>query len=147
MFLKFKGTEKALSRGLTRVKREGSAGLRPLVALDDHEIRRRDRRAQLHRLLVFGRTPAVERGLVARELDHGVAAATRALDRLVRAGAREELRAELLERRVVRRDVFLVLLRVADVDADDPVALGHHSLRFRIPIVSVAAESGSPPPR
>ena len=73
--------------------------------------------------------PAVERRLVARELEDHVAGAAVAFRILEAAAAHEETRAELPERLGVRRDVRLVALRVGDVDPCDPVALRHARLR------------------
>ena len=87
------------------------------------------RRAQLHHLLVLGRMPAIDGRLIGRELDYRVARAARAFDALEAACAHQEFRAVFAERRGVGGDVGLVLLRVGDIDSDDPVSLRHGFLQ------------------
>ena len=112
----------ACARRADRVAASPAAGRR---SLDDDHVDRRDGQAQLHRGLVVGRLPAVERGLVRRELDDDVARAAGALGVLEAAGADDEAGAEARQRRGVGGDVGLVGLGVGDVDARDPVTLGH----------------------
>src|SRR6516162_8415373 len=104
-----------------------SARLRSVVALDDDHVDGRGRQADLHRRLVLGRAVAVDGRLVRGKLEDDVARAARAFGILEAAGADEEATAELGDRRRVGRNVRLVRLDVVDVDARDPVALGHAS--------------------
>src|SRR5262245_23873443 len=82
-----------------RVKRKWAGSvLRAVVTLDDHEIELALSFAQRHRGLIVRGPVAVERGLIARKLQHHGAPAHCALHDLARAAAHEEAPAELAER-------------------------------------------------
>src|SRR5947209_3161736 len=70
-----------------------SLRLRTLVALDDHHIACRMRRAQRDGALVFGRVVAGERGRIVRKLEHDIARADLAFGIFELAAAHQEFRA------------------------------------------------------
>src|SRR6185369_2478276 len=80
------------------------------------------------------RVPAIDRGLIARELDHRISSSTAALRVLELAGANQEARAVPGQGSCVRGGVGPVAFRVRDVDANDPVALRHVVLRSFVAI-------------
>ena len=87
-------------------RRRQSARLRAVIALDDEEVGRRVTRiADRLRRLVLRVAEAVERRLIARELDDDVAGARLALDRLGLPPRTRNLRAEAGERLGIRLDV------------------------------------------
>src|SRR5664279_2236047 len=130
-------------------RRSGRLGT--VVALHDDAVDGRHRPPQGDRGLVLGRMPAIERGLVRGEFDDDVAAAAHPLDDLVAAGTDEKARAVLGERDAVRRDVALVDLDVGNVDACDPVTLGHTTMSLSLGRYGrsrdVLAMPAPPPPR
>src|SRR5256885_470096 len=75
--------------------------------------------------------PALHGRRVAGKLDDDVAGATASLGVFIGPAPYQEPRAVLLERGGIGSDVELVSLRVRDVDANDPVALGHGGLLQR----------------
>jgi hypothetical protein len=110
-----------------RAAEAGSSGLRPVVALDQHDVGLARRRTQRDQRLVLasGSGPAPPGGW---ELQHYVAAAAVALRRLEGATAHQEAGAEACEHRAVALRVLLAL-GVVHVHAGDPVALGHGGSR------------------
>src|SRR5436190_8704248 len=118
-------TSSVLRGGYSDGQAKCQLGLRAVVALDDDNIGGRVRLTYLDVCLVFGRVVAGECGRVVGKPDHHVARTWLAFGRLELAGANDETAGEFLEdRRVVVR-IGLVALRVADIDASDPVAFGH----------------------
>src|SRR3954449_6525568 len=99
--------------------------LRPVIAFDDEEVALRMRRTDCNKPRIFGRIVAGERGLVVLEFQHHVSRARRTLLGDMPAAADQKPRTELIEHRAVLGDVFLVTLRVVNIDARDPVAFGH----------------------
>ena len=89
------------------------------------------------RRLVFRRVVAVLRRLQRGELDHHVARPALAFGRLIGAAARQELRAELVEGGLRRRDIVLVAFGVAHIDMRDPVSL-RHLLLLRVVLQAAA---------
>src|SRR5262245_12195212 len=74
---------------------------------------------------VFGRPIAIERRLIARKLDHDMAAAIASLHRLERTGARQVASLVLAENIAEHRRIALVAFGIADIDMRDPVPFGH----------------------
>src|SRR4030095_14121519 len=109
------------------------SGLRPVVALDDHEVAFGIRAAQRDQPHIFRRIVAGQRGFIILEFQHDIARARGAFLRHMLAAAHQELGAVFCKYRAVLRDVFLVAVHVVDIDTRDPVAFCHSvvSLCFR----------------
>src|SRR5260221_6502458 len=75
--------------------------------------------------------PTVERRLVARKFDHRIARPARPLGIFELAAPHEEARTVLPEGLGVGRDIGLVFSHIVDVDAHDPVTVGHGILQFK----------------
>src|SRR6202171_6361220 len=102
--------------------------LRPVPALDDHEVALRMRAADRDQAGIFRRIVAGERGFIILEFQHHIARARRAFPGLMLAAAHQKPGAVLFEYRAVLRDIFLVAVHVVNIDARDPVALCHSSV-------------------
>src|SRR5258706_4780432 len=75
--------------------------------------------------------PTVERRLVARKFDHRIARPARPLGIFEFAAPHDEARTVLPEGLGVGRDIRLVFFHIVDVDAHDPVTVGHGVLQFK----------------
>src|SRR6185312_12636421 len=94
-------------------------------AFDQHDLAVGNGLADRFRRLVFGRVVAVPRGGQRFELDDDVAGPALPFLDVMRPAARQKFRAEAFESRLGRRDIIPVALRIAYIDAGDPVSLGH----------------------
>ncbi|MGA8864987.1 MAG: hypothetical protein WBM09_10995 [Gallionella sp.] len=83
--------------------------MRALVSFDDDQIHGGNRLAQLDRVLVFGRLPAIERRLIGGKLDYSVAAAAFTLRILETAGPNQKAGAEFPERLGIRGNIIQMI--------------------------------------
>src|SRR5579872_6592789 len=103
------------------------ARLRAVIALDDHKVGFGMGFAERDEADIFGRIITGDRGLIVLELDHHIAGARGALLGDMPAGTHQKLAAIFCKHRAVLRDILLVALGVAHIDARDPVSLCGHS--------------------
>src|SRR5215831_16348171 len=112
----------------TDPQRKRSGRLRTLITRDHYEFDLANLVQEFLRGLIFGRTVAGERLVVALELDHHVVLARWPFDRLGRSAAHQEFAAVFGKGDPIELAVFGISSLVLDIEPCHPIAFGHVSL-------------------